>query len=196
MPYITGISIPLNSIAQLFAHQTIPSKKQSPNVFLDQVKRNTEVMSESLIVISQIQLPPIDINIKAQTPYQAYCFFINIVSTVKDFLYIIDPYIDASLFNCFFYRLNNSLKIHLVSSPDKWNKSVKGQVEAVGNLFIVEYPYYIRKDIPDLHDRFIITETSAYQLAGSLKDATKKADFSVIQVSEARRVELIGNYFS
>lgn len=147
------------------------------------------------MILSQIPISPIDINIEAQTPFQAYCFFTNLFSTARDFLYIIDPYIDASLFNCYFYHLPNPMNIQIISSCDKWNKSIKDQIDAVEKLFIAEYPNYKRKDVPELHDRFIITETSAYQLGGSLKDAAKKADFSIIQVSETRRLELIDAYF-
>lgn len=194
-PYSSELLAPISNFIKLVANQTIPRKKLKSTGFISKMKAEFDVMAGGLIILSQISLPQIDINIKAQTPFQAYCFFSNLFSTVKDYIYIIDPYIDASLFYCYFYRLPNTMKIQIASSSDKWNKTIKEQVEAVEKLFMAEYSNYNRKDVPELHDRFIITETSAFQLGGSLKDAAKKSDFSVVKVSKAKRLELIDSYF-
>jgi hypothetical protein len=196
LAYYPAISGPEGEFAHHFAVQTLPSQKINVEKFVARIKQYCAIMKEGLIAIAQLPSPPIDINIKAQSSFQAYCFFIGLLSTVKDFFYLVDAYIDASIFYNYFYRLPNTTKIKIASSPDKWNRTIKEQIEALEPLFLSEYPNYSRKDVPDLHDRFLITETVAYQLGGSLKDAAKKSDFSVVQISEARRLELISQYFS
>ena len=193
--YYQVVATPYHQFAHQLADQTLSSKKKTASDFIKNMETLFNMMAEALIVIAHIPSPPQDINIKAQSPFQAYCFFTNLFASIKEFLYLIDPYIDASLFHNYFFRMSNTINIQIVSSINKWNKSIKDQVESVEALFGVEYPNYKRKDLPELHDRFVITETSAYQLGGSLKDAAKKADFSVVQVSESRRLDLIDVYF-
>lgn len=189
------VSDPYHHFASLLAVQTLPSKRIKTEDFMAEMKKWHKIMAEGLIAISQIPLPSVDINIKAQSPFQAYCFFVYFLGGVRDFLYIIDPYIDSTIYYLYLYRLPNTVRIQIASSPAKWNKNVKEQIEAVEPLFSSEFANYIRKDYADLHDRFIITKTSALQLGGSLKDAAKKADFSIVQISEERRLELIDSYF-
>lgn len=193
--YNFTISDPYHYFASLLAIQTLPSKRIKTDDFIAQMKKWYKIMSEGLIAISQIPLPSIDINIKAQSPFQAYCFFEHLFAGVREFLYIIDPYIDATIFHIYFYRLPRAVKIQIASSSEKWNKNVREQIEAIEPLFSSEYTNYVRKDYADLHDRFVITETAAFQFGGSLKDAAKKADFSIVQISEERRMELIDTYF-
>lgn len=193
--YYNEISTPYYNLASLLAIQTLPRKKKKAEEFLKNIQKWTEAISEATIAIAQIPSPSIDVHIKAQSPFQAYCFFIGLLLSVKDFFYLVDPYIDASIFYNYFFRLPNTTKIQIASSPEKWNRAVKEQIEALELLFQSEYANYSRKDIADLHDRFIITETAAFQLGGSLKDAAKKSDFSVVQISETRRLELISQYF-
>lgn len=195
LTYYEHIASLYHHCASLLAIQTIPSKKKDTQVFLKDLQQWYNNLSEVAIAIAQIPSPPIDVHVKAQSPFQAYCFFIGLLLTVKDKLCLVDPYIDASIFYNYFFRLPNTIKIQIASSPENWNKTVREQIEAVEPLFRAEYPNYSRKDVADLHDRYIITETSAYQLGGSLKDAAKKSDFSIVQISESRRLDLINQYF-
>lgn len=193
--YYGEILTPYHHLASLLAIQTLPRKKKKPEEFLENIRKWTEAISEAAIAIAQIPSPSIDAHIKAQSPFQAYCFFTGLLLSVKDFFYLVDPYLDVSIFYNYFFRLPKTTKIQIASSPEKWNRTAKEQIEALEPLFQSEYPNYSRKNIADLHDRFIITETAAFQLGGSLKDAAKKSDFSVVQISEARRLELINQYF-
>lgn len=195
LAYFSTIGDPYRQFASLLAVQTLPSKRIKTEDFMAGMKQWYRIMSEGLIAISQIPLPSTNINIKAQSPFQAYCFFVHLFAGVREFLYIIDPYIDATIFHLYFYRLPSALKIQIASSPERWNKNVKEEIEVVESLFSSEYANYIRKVYADLHDRFIITETAAFQIGGSLKDAARKADFSIVQISEERRLELINTYF-
>jgi hypothetical protein len=48
----------------------------------------------------------------------------------------------------------------------------------------------------NLHDRYIISETNAYMLGGSIKDAAIKSDFSIVQLDIAKKEELLEIYKS
>ncbi|MEE8574954.1 MAG: hypothetical protein V3T30_06030, partial [Thermodesulfobacteriota bacterium] len=187
---------PCGAFAKILAQQTISRKKTTPEIFINALEVACNQMKEGMIAISHIPLPEIDINIKAENSYKAYCFISNLFSSVTDFLCIVDPYIDQPLFYRYFWRLPCTAKIQVISSPDKWKKPIRDQIEVVESLFISEYPKYIRKDVDDLHDRYLITEVHTLQLGGSLKDAAKKSDFSIVQLSEAKRDELIDLYYN
>jgi len=192
--YFGGIASPYGSFANLLAQQTLPSKKKDTSTFVNGIESNYNVMAETLIAIAQIPLPPVDLTIKAQNPFTAYCFITHILSMVKDYLYVMDPWIDATLFYRYLYQVPKTTKIRIISSSDNWVKKIK-EVESVEELFKVEYPNYDRKDDPTLHDRRIITETAAFSLGGSIKDAAKKSEYTIVQLTETSRQELIRNHF-
>jgi len=194
MAYFGGISSPCSSFANLLAQQTLPSRRKDTPTFIRDMENNFNVMSETLIAIAQIPLPPVDLTIKAQNPFTAYCFITHILSTVKDYLYVMDPWIDATLFYRYLYQMPKTTKIRIISSSDNWVKKIK-EVESVEELFKVEYPDYGRKDDPTLHDRRIITETAAFSLGGSIKDAAKTSEYTIVQLTETSRQELIRNHF-
>lgn len=184
------------SLHYFLQRQTLPSEKSGSADFLKSFKKYFNQMAECQIAIAQIPLPNVDLSIKANTPFQAFCFFTDMFSTARKFLYIVDRYIDTSIFYCYLYRLPKDLEIKIVSLSDKWGNRMKEQVEAVEELFKTEYPSYSRKDNPCIHDRYIITETGAFEIGGSIKDAAKKSSFSVKSLSEPRHSELIKEYFS
>ena len=192
--YFGGIASPYSSFANLLAQQTLPSKKKDTSTFINDIENNYNVMAETLSAIAQIPLPPVDLTIKAQNPFTAYCFITHILSTVKDYLYVMDPWIDATLFYRYLYQVPKTTKIRIISSSNNWGNKIK-EVESVEELFKVEYPNYGRKDDPTLHDRRIITETAAFSLGGSIKDAAKKSEYTIVQLAETSRQELIKDHF-
>lgn len=192
--YFGGIASPCHSFAKLLAQQTLPSKRKDTSTFINDIENNYNVMAETLIAIAQIALPPVDLTIKAQNPFTAYCFVTRILSTVKDYLYVMDPWIDATLFYRYLYQVPKTAKIRIISSSKNWVRKIE-EVESVEELFKVEYPNYDRKDDPTLHDRRIITETAAFSLGGSIKDAAKTSEYTIVQLTETSRQKLIKNHF-
>ena len=81
-------------------------------------------------------------------------------------MYVMDPWIDATLFYRYLYLVPKTTKIRIISSSNNWGNKIK-EVESVEELFKVEYPNYGRKDDPTLHDRRIITETAAFSLGAA-----------------------------
>ncbi len=193
--YVIEIADPYNNFCALVAGQTIPRRKLENNIFIERLKSYYSIISDGMIVIAQIPLQKVDINIKAENPFQAFLFFNSLFSTVKTQIYVIDPYLDSSLFYRYLFALNKEVEIKIITNPKKWGNKIQSQFEAVEDLFKKEYLNYTRNDCEDIHDRFIITEIACYQLGGSLKDAAKNSDFSIVQLSEDRRKELISQYW-
>ncbi len=44
--------------------------------------------------------------------------------------------------------------------------------------------------VEHLHDRYLICDGVAYTLGGSIKDAASRSDYSIVQVSEAKKNEI------
>lgn len=194
LAYYQELAHPFFAISNLVALQTLPSKRIKTDLFISAIEKNSRMIAEVLVAIAQIPSPPIDMTIKARQPFQSFCFLINILSTVKDYVYIVDQYVDSSLFYRYLYRLPNNLTIKVVSDSTKWTRGLN-QFVSTEELFKAEYPNYQRIERNNLHDRFLITETTALSLGGSIKDAAKKSDFTLVQLSESRRQELIKDYF-
>lgn len=48
--------------------------------------------------------------------------------------------------------------------------------------------------IDNLHDRYLVCDGVAYTLGGSIKDAASKSDYSIVQISEAKKNEILQSY--
>ena len=146
-----------------------------------------------MIAIAQIVPPSVDANIKAGNSFSAYCFLSSICGTSSE-LIIVDPYIDQSIFYRYLSRLPKDTKIKIVTDKDKLKDTRLKEFESVEVLFASEYPNYARELREGLHDRYIINEANAYSLGGSIKDAAKKSDYSIVQLTDEKRNELCGLY--
>ena len=91
-------------------------------------------------------------------------------NTVKE-IYIIDPYIDSSIFELFKHFQNENLLIKILTCKKP------ADYEHEKNLFLHQYSNLTinEKATKDFHDRFIITnKKEVYHLGASIKDAGKK----------------------
>ena len=192
--YQREIIRPLGRITNLLGNQTLASKKIGSEQFKEQLDSHVEAISEVMIALAQIIPPAIDVNLKASNPFSAYCFISNILSSVSYSLIVIDPYLDQSIFYRYLYRLDNSIQIKLVSDESKLTGQRLNAFNSVEALFKTEYPNYELKLLQNLHDRYVLTETNAYTLGGSIKDAAKNSDYSITQVSDEKREELLQTY--
>ncbi|GBC95100.1 hypothetical protein HRbin16_00887 [bacterium HR16] len=190
--YFGYVGIPQYQLLHVLAQQTIDSRKVSCEEFLSIVEALYEQLSSVMMTIAQLPLPFVDVNLRARTPFQAYCFFRSILSEQAKKAYLFDPYVDASVFYLYLYALPSNAEVRIVTSPSKWKEKVRKEFEAVESLFKQEYPNYDRIDA--VHDRHLIVNGVAYSLGGSLKDAAKKADFHVKEVSQEIGEELINKY--
>jgi len=192
--YYAEIRRPAMRLTVLFGDQTLPSKELDAKTFKAQLDTHIEAISEVMIATAQIVIPHVDTNIKAGNSFTAYCFISSLMDSTTSKLIIVDPYIDQSIFHRYLYRLQKNVNIKIATDRGKLTGRRLESFESVETLFKEEYPNYERVSLEGLHDRYLITETSAYSLGGSIKDAAKTSDYSIVQVTEARRTELLRIY--
>ncbi len=192
--YITEVKRPAVRISALLGNQTLPSKNIELEPFKSQLDDHIEGISEVMIAVAQIVAPTVDANIRASNSFSAYCFFSSIFDSISSSVIIVDPYINQSIFYRYLYRLPVTTNIKIITD----NNNLTGQrlfsLEEVEVLFSSEYQNYQRVSSNNLHDRYLITETNAYSLGGSIKDAAKNSDYSITQVSEEQFNELSAIY--
>lgn len=192
--YFSYVGIPQYQLLHVLTQQTIDSCKVSREEFLSIVEALYEQLSSVMMTIVQLPLPFVDINLRAGTPFQAYCFFRSVLNEQAKRVYLFDPYVDASIFYLYLYALSTDAEVRVVTSPSKWKEKIRKEFELVEYLFKQEYPNYGRIDADDLHDRHLVVDGVTYSFGGSLKDAAKKADFHVREVSQEIGEELINKY--
>lgn len=192
--YYTEIRRPANRLVPLLGNQTLPSKKLDAKIFKTELDTWIESISEVMIAIAQIVIPHVDTNIKAGNSFAAYCFISSLMDSTTSKLIIVDPYIDQSIFYRYLYRLQKNVNIKIATDRGKLTGRRLESFESVETLFKEEYPNYERVLLDGLHDRYLITETSAYSLGGSIKDAAKTSDYSIVQVTEAKSTDLLSIY--
>jgi hypothetical protein len=116
--------------------------------------------------------------IPAGSPYDAYATIREIVAGAGAWLGIVDPYID------------NTMADLLLAAPKRTQiqlltRTIKGDgVLALKKLAAQRGQLDVRIDPSDFHDRFILTDSSAYHLGPSIKDAGLKSAM-ITRIDEA-----------
>jgi len=192
--YYKEIVRPAGRITVLLGNQTLYSKKLHIEPFTTQLNSAIELISEVMIAFAKIVTPSADVNLKAGNAFSAYCFISSLIDGTSSELIMVDPYIDQSIFYRYLYRLPKDIKIKIVTDEDKLTGARLKEFESVEVLYESEYPKYIRELRGGLHDRYIINEANAYSLGGSIKDAAKKSDYSIVQLTDEKRSELCKIY--
>ena len=192
--YYDEIRRPSNRIAALLGNQTLSSKALEKSLLLAQLNLHIEGISEVMMAIAQIVTPSVDVNVKATNAFSAYCFISTVIDATKTELILVDPYIDQNIFYRYLYRLPKEIKIKIITDQDKLKGVRLSEFESIEDLFKSEYPNYVRELRVALHDRYLINEVSAFTLGGSIKDAAKKSDFSIVQLTDTKRIELYELY--
>lgn len=188
--YAAEVRRPATRIFSLLGNQTLPSKSIEVEQFKNQLDIHIEGISEVMIAVAQIIAPTIDINIRASNSFSAYCFLSSVMDSISSTIVIVDPYVDQSIFYRYLYRLPIATNIKIVTDGGNLTGQRLASFESVEVLFSSEYQNYQRVLLSNLHDRYLITETNAYSLGGSIKDAAKNADYSITQISEEQYNEI------
>lgn len=192
--YYKPIGSSANSISVLLANQTMPSTKVSKDNLLSALNAARSKISEAMMAISQIISSPIDANLVAGNAFSAYCFLRALIDSSEKEVVIIDPYLDKSVFYRYLTELDKKIAITLITDSRKLKGEKLVEFESVEHLFKRQYVNYRRTMHADLHDRYIINEVKAYNLGGSIAHAAFKSDFSVVEVSSDRRLEMLAKY--
>lgn len=112
-------------------------------------------------------------------------------SSVKD-IYIIDPYIDSSIFELFKVFTDIDVKIKILTC----NKPADYQHEK--NLFLTQYPKLNIEEqtTQDFHDRFIIVDKKdTFHIGASIKDAGKKV-FMINKIEDVENCKNVLDSFN
>ncbi len=189
--YIYG---PYHDSLHALARQTIAKHSDHPTNFVQNLREQYERLASVMMTLAKLPIPNLDVNIKAGSSFEAFCFFRAMLNEHANHVYLFDAYVDASIFYLYLYALSTEAEVRVVTSPSKWKEKIRKEFELVECLFKQEYPNYGRVDADDLHDRHIVVDGVTYSLGGSLKDAAKKADFHVREVSQEIGEELINKY--
>jgi hypothetical protein len=90
--------------------------------------------------------------------------------------------------------LPSSSQIIVVTDPDNLKGHRLAEFVAIETAFSAQYPNYKKKEFEHLHDRYLVVDGVAYTLGGSIKDAASKSDYSIVQLSEASKNEILQMY--
>lgn len=182
------------NIINLLGRQTLPSERLSNPDFYRELFGSIKIITEIMIATAQIIVYPINANIKSNNPFSAFLFFESLMSSITSSIILVDPYIDASIFSRYLAKLNNTVNIKIITDEGNLKGSQLIDFVDIEKLFLAQHPSYIREMRNLLHDRYLITETHAYSLGGSIKDAAKKSDYIVTELSPQQRLDLLKIY--
>ena len=108
-----------------------------------------------------------------------------------------DAYLDASVFDRYLYRVKAGVRVSLRTNPGNWKrKGWKEQFEEAEALFCAQHPEYDRSDRDNLHARYLITETGAWRIDGSIKDIAAAKDCPIHTITPEERDRVLTELFS
>jgi hypothetical protein len=122
--------------------------------------------------------------------HDAYVHVRNILQTAKKDVFIIDPYIDSSIFQVLGTLSPSHVSVKVLTSKAPTDFSLEAQ------KFVKQHPGFTveARKTKEFHDRFIILDqTACFLLGASIKDAGNKG-FTVVPLSELSIVKSIIDY--
>lgn len=136
------------------------------------IKALKYINSKTLIFNHEIPIQtPKEILLPGGTPFTGYVELKNILSSVTDYVKIIDPYINTDTLERLLVIPNN-ITIMLLSE----NTGGKNENRLLRSCrdFLIEKPNFKLKKCKGLHDRYIITKSNGWTIGSSLKDFGRK----------------------
>lgn len=196
-PYYHPIRDPRYKLVIHTTHQTIPSRRRAGAEFQRMIKGEVDAMSEAMLALAKVPPPPFSVTLAAGTPFSAYLLILRLVEAATQYLYIADAYLDASIFDRYLYRAKDTVCVSLRTNPANWkNRGWKEQFEQAEALFVAQHSSYDRADRTDLHARYIITETGAWRIDGSIKDVAATKDCPIHTIRPEERDKVVADLFS
>jgi hypothetical protein len=122
--------------------------------------------------------------------HDAYVHIRAILQLAKAELFIIDPYMDGSIYQVLGTLTPATMVVQILTSKVPTDFALEGQ------KFVKQHPGFtlrLRKT-KDFHDRFVIVDRSTcYLLGASIKDAGNKG-FTIVPLEEPAIIQLISNH--
>jgi hypothetical protein len=122
--------------------------------------------------------------------HDAYVHIRSILQTAKRELFVIDPYMDGSIFQVLGTLQPTTLRIRILASK------ISADFALEGAKFMKQHPGFTIevRTTRDFHDRFVIVDNSScYLLGASIKDAGNKG-FTIVPLQEPSIVKFILDY--
>lgn len=196
-PYYKPLGSPQGQLVRTVTAQTIPSTKRPADVFLAAVSSSIDAMAETVVALAKVPPPPFSVTLAAGTPFDAYILLSRLVESATEYVYVVDGYLDASLFDRYLFRVPDGVMVRLCTNPDNWNrKGWKEQFEQAEALFKIQHPEYERVDRVDLHARYLLTETGAWRIDGSIKDVAVAKDCPIHTIAPEERARILEDLFT
>jgi hypothetical protein len=122
------------------------------------------------------------------TPFQIYLQLRATISAAQHRVELYDPYIDASVFVRYFAELDEKVHIRVVTTTRRlsggWSELDRQRLLDVVALFGGERgTSFSLLLVDELHDRHLRVDNVVMHLGGSIKDAGKKAPFSLSRMT-------------
>ncbi|QWU16228.1 hypothetical protein SAMN04487895_11470 [Paenibacillus sophorae] len=118
--------------------------------------------------------------------FDAYNTIMNIFTNVKKELFIVDNYIDSTLF-LMLEKVNPGARIRLLTSK------LQGDAPVAIEKFRDQRGNFEWCQAKDFHDRYIFADNDGYLLGASIKDFADKAT-TLVTIQEKQVVKLIKSY--
>ena len=122
--------------------------------------------------------------------HDAYVHIRTILQTAKQDVFVIDPYMDSSIFQVLGTLAPGHVRVKLLTSKVPADFALEAQ------KFVKQHSGFIveARRTKDFHDRFIILDQAVcYHLGASIKDAGNKG-FTVVQLSELSIIKSFIDY--
>lgn len=126
--------------------------------------------------------PGREIVISEGRPYDAFQIIEKILLSAKKRIYIIDPYVDQSLFSLYFADVHPDVEIRILT------KNMFDKFKAVARKFKDQRQNFEVRLSDDIHDRHILIDDRAWMFGQSLKDAGNKP-LSIIEFEDSNPIE-------
>jgi hypothetical protein len=156
-------------------HELIPSDREQLNVNLQPLGYG---LNENKLVPSQSK----EIILSQSRPYDVFKIIEKIMQTTNNRVFLIDAYVDDSLFALYFESLKPTVEIKVLT------KNMYTKFEAVGRKFKSQGSNFEVRTSNEIHDRTLIVDNRAWLFGQSLKDAGNKP-LSIIELDDVVQAE-------
>ena len=196
-PYYHPFRDPRHRLEINTTNQTIPSRRRPSNEFVRLIRSGVDAMSEIVVAFAKVPPPSFSVTLAAGTPFGAYLLVSRLVESATQYVYIVDAYLDASVFDRYLYRVKDGVRVSLRTNPGNWRRNrLKEQFEEAEALYFAQHPEYDRTDRGDLHARYLITETGGWRIDGSIKDIAAAKDCPIHTITPEERDRVLTELFS
>lgn len=184
-------------LVDVVTSQSFPSTQRASEDFIVRLCAAIDRMSEVMVTFAKLPVPAFSVNLAANTPFDAYLLITRLMASATEHVYIVDNYLDVSLFDRYLYRIGGAVRVSLRTNPDKWKKKGwREQFEQAEALFARQRGNYDRADRPDIHARYVLTESAGWRLDGSIKDIAASTACPIHTISPEERQATLTQFFS